>query len=345
MNNINFNNLNKQFEILRSNTIFNNLPIMKNINLSILNKQFEILRSNTILNNLNLNHKPKENLTNTTDQKLIQEITSYKDNTMVTEFNTKLDGLESSYKEKLDKLNTDYETKFEDLNSKIAALLPSALMANLSSTYKQAKSNYQSSNLLLTKDETSGNYQYKPLSYKKGTRTTFIFNKFNSFLIKSIRYFVFLAPLIFIICINLGIKFGTNINLNLADIKTANDVLLRLFFNVPLGIISFYGYNMIRNNNNMLEEYHHKENVISLYEGLIKQLKTQKEEQISKKEETTSTDELINKLHDLIINTVANNPNSKTKNSTIWENTLNIISNNILKEIMNKVKNNHPKTP
>jgi hypothetical protein len=102
---------------------------------------------------------------------------------------------------------------------------------------------------------------------------------------------------------------------------------------------------MIRNNNNMLEEYLHKENVISLYEGLIKQLKTQKEEQISKKEETTSTDELINKLHDLIINTVANNPNSKTKNSTIWENTLNIISNNILKEIMNKVKNNHPKTP
>ena len=156
------------------------------------------------------------------------------------------------------------------------------------------------------------------------------------------------AVLTFLLHPNLFLRsftFLVLINLNLADIKTANDVLLRLFFNVPLGIISFYGYNMIRNNNNMLEEYHHKENVISLYEGLIKQLKTQKEEQISKKEETTSTDELINKLHDLIINTVANNPNSKTKNSTIWENTLNIISNNILKETMNKVKNQPPKTP
>jgi hypothetical protein len=187
-----------------------------------------------------------------------------------------------------------------DLQDKIQSLLPSALIANLSATYKQSKNSYNPSNLVLI------NTKFEKVSFKNHP-CTYIGIKLKSFGGILLRYTIFLSPLVLLIWLNINsyLKDTFILDIKFPEIKSYLDLLIRILQSAPFGIISLYGYNMIKRNNTLFEEYHHKENVIALYEGLIKKLEENKRE----------NQDLIKSLNELIINTVALNPNQNIKNS------------------------------
>ncbi len=234
-----------------------------------------------------------EQINNT--QKHNETLTSH-----ITEYKNTL----TEYKNKL----TEYKNKLNDLTTSISNLLPSALSAKLSYAYQLSKNFYK---------PTTQKSKLKDGKYiELGCLHKLLILIFKAGINDSFRYFTFLGPLVFIIYFNL-------IEHSIIEIKTGFELFIRILSMIPLAIVSYFGFTMIRNNKIMFEEYHHKENIIALYEGLREKLETEYQVLLNNPNpiglEMERIKKLLDSLYEIVFATVSDNPNKKIKHTSLVE--------------------------
>ena len=236
---------------------------------------------------------------------------------------TEADNLVKESKKKLSDITEELDTLFnekkqdfktlttsiKDLEEQVISLLPASLAVGLSASYKEAQNNYKYSKY---KIQTSGTNQGKWVEKEKK-------EKIKDMIYYGLKnlgwYFAFLAPLVCILIINLEPNWFNS----LSPIKEPKDIFIRILLMLPLAVISWFGWSSIKRNNFLLEEYHHKEKIMSLYQGIS--------------EKISSNDESLLQLNKMIIASIYSNPNTKqNKNSKE-------LINNILNILNNKAKN------
>ena len=205
----------------------------------------------------------------------------------------------------INKDQADYRTKydyleknFNDINDKIENLLPGATTAGLSSAFRNAK-------LLYKKTESINNFNNTDLSKK--SKIVHHIKASLPYLNNAIKftalYTVFLAPLIIIIFQG----YDTLKTLNLNNTNDWIKVLLKAPLSIPLIYISLFGHRAIRERHEMYEEYHHKQRIMEIYEGISREISNLINE-TTDDEDKKEVIRLKKDLLDTLLQTVKNNP-------------------------------------
>lgn len=227
---------------------------------------------------------------------------------LIEKLNKTLDESDTLLNEKKKALNT-LTTSIKDLEEQVTSLLPASLAVGLSASYKEAQSNYKYSKYKIkTSGANQGKWVEKEEHEKKHDKYWYILKNLG-------RYVAFLAPLLCILIINLEPNWFNSLN----PIKEPKDIFTRILLMLPLAVISWFGWSSIKRNNFLLEEYHHKEKIMSLYQGIS--------------EKISGNDESLLQLNKMIIASIYSNPNTK-QNKHSKE-----LINNILSILSNKTKN------
>ena len=208
--------------------------------------------------------------------------------TQIKSIKTKINELHASSQKKLNDIIEEHENQSlsfknlkKELTSEIRSLFPEAASAGLGHAFFDAKKRF-------------GSVPYEPAS-KKASRFQASLHWMKYVIQNNARtvffYIIFMAPIIYVFLLFEGLQI---------DDVDANQLLFKTLLSLPLGFISYFGFNSIRQNRRLYEEYNHKQRVMQFYVGF-------------KDEIDESTPELKRKLYDVMLSTVSYKPSQGLK--------------------------------
>lgn len=197
---------------------------------------------------------------------------------------------------------SEYHQQITEVHARIRKLLPVASSASLAHAYHDAKIAYKYplSSCLESKDKTA-------------------FISWAASMLQSMAYYtLFISPLVLIVLIlskpliGLDLLTAFLIKFNLPTLSLEASLqesipgvwgavaiwIARVTLSTPLLLISLFGYNSIKLNRRLHEEYNHKQRVMQLYEGFKSELDTRAKD----------NGELAKRLLEIMLETVAEKP-------------------------------------